>query len=115
MAYYRIEFLTREANNGWYTHLPVCYQVTTDLKQASEWFDLAVKNLSRQYGNTFESVDRDMKKKDLRALTGLSSSTIAKMTKNETVSTDVLVKICAALNCEITDIMDIIETTEENK
>lgn len=62
MAYYRIEFLTREANKGWYTHLPVCYQVTTDLKQASEWFDLAVKNLSRQYGNTFESVDRDMKK-----------------------------------------------------
>ncbi len=35
-------------------------------------------------------IDRDMKKKDLRMLTRLSSSTIAKMTKNEPVSTDVI-------------------------
>ena len=53
-------------------------------------------------------IDRDMKKKDLRALTGLSSSTIAKMTKNETVSTDVLVKICGVLDCTMNDIMEII-------
>ena len=50
-------------------------------------------------------IDRDMKKKDLRELTKLSSSTIAKMTKNEPVSTDVLIKICAVLNCDVGDIM----------
>ena len=53
-------------------------------------------------------IDRDMKKKDLRELTKLSSSTIAKMTKNEPVSTDVLIKICAVLNCDVGDIMEIV-------
>ena len=53
-------------------------------------------------------IDRDMKKKDLRMLTGLSSSTIAKITKNEPVSTDVLVKICSVLQCDIGDIMEMI-------
>ena len=56
-------------------------------------------------------IDRDMKKKDLRALTGLSSSTIAKMTKNETVSTDVLVKICGVLGCDVGDIMEVVPRT----
>lgn len=58
-------------------------------------------------------IDRDMKKKDLRALTGLSSSTIAKMTKNEPVSTDVLVKICGVLDCDVGDIMEIIPDKSE--
>lgn len=38
-------------------------------------------------------IERDMKKKDLRMLTGLSSSTVAKLSKNKSVSTDVLAKI----------------------
>ena len=58
-------------------------------------------------------IDKDMKKKDLRALTGLSSSTIAKMTKNETVSTDVLVKICAVLNCDVGDIMEFVPNDKQ--
>ena len=58
-------------------------------------------------------IDRDMKKKDLRELTKLSSSTIAKMTKNEPVSTDVLIKICAVLNCDIGDIMEIVPDSKE--
>ena len=52
-------------------------------------------------------IDRDMKKKDLRAITGLSSSTMAKISKNESVSTDVLIRICEALRVNIGDIMDI--------
>ena len=60
-------------------------------------------------------IDRDMKKKDLRELTGLSSSTIAKMSKNETVSTDVLIKICAVLNCDIGDIMEIIPQLDKGE
>ena len=49
-----------------------------------------------------------MKKKDLRALTGLSSATIARMTKNENVNTEVLLKICAVLRCDIGDIIEFI-------
>ena len=58
-------------------------------------------------------IDRDMKKKDLRELTKLSSSTIAKMTKNEPVSTDVLIKICTVLNCDVGDIMEIVPDSKE--
>ena len=58
-------------------------------------------------------IDRDMKKKDLRMLTGLSSSTIAKITKNEPVSTEVLVKICSVLQCDIGDIMEMIPEDKE--
>ena len=53
-------------------------------------------------------IDKNMKKKDLRMLTGLSSSTIAKMTKNESVNTEVLVKVCTVLGCDIGDIMEVI-------
>ncbi len=54
-------------------------------------------------------IDKDMKKKDLRAATGLSTTTLAKLGKNENVSTDILVKICTALECDIGDIMEVVE------
>ena len=53
-------------------------------------------------------IDRDMKKKDLVALSGISQSSITKMGKNENVNTDVLVRICRALNCDIGDIAEIV-------
>ena len=53
-------------------------------------------------------IDRDMYKKDLRAATGLSTNAIAKLGKNEDVSTEVLRKICKALNCEVSDIMEFV-------
>jgi DNA-binding Xre family transcriptional regulator len=53
-------------------------------------------------------IDRDLKKQDLRKMTGISTSSIAKLSKGENVNTDMLVKICTALNCNISDIMDII-------
>jgi len=52
-------------------------------------------------------IDRDMKKKDLRKVAGISTSSMAKLGKNENVTTDVLVKICKALKCDISDIMEI--------
>ena len=52
-------------------------------------------------------IDRDMKKKDLREAAGISTSSMAKLGKNENVTTDVLVKICKALKCDISDIMEI--------
>ena len=53
-------------------------------------------------------IDRDMKKKDLMALAGVSQSSITKMGYNDNVNTEVLVKICLALNCDIGDIAEII-------
>lgn len=53
-------------------------------------------------------IDRDMKKKDLCAAAGVSHASIAKLGKNGNVTTDVLVKICTALNCDIGDIMELV-------
>lgn len=53
-------------------------------------------------------IDRDMKKKDLCAKAGISSASITKMGKNGHVTTEILLKICTALNCRIEDIMEIV-------
>lgn len=60
-------------------------------------------------------IDRDMNKRDLCQLAGISSASVAKLTKGENVQTDVLVKICTALNCGIEDIMEILPEQEETK
>lgn len=52
-------------------------------------------------------IDRDMKKKDLQKISGVSSSSIAKLGRNETVTTEVLEKICIALNCDFGDIVEV--------
>lgn len=62
-------------------------------------------------------IDKDMKKQDLQATAHLSSSTIAKLTHSENVSTAILLKICSALNCDVADIMEVVPsegTTAEN-
>ena len=53
-------------------------------------------------------IDRDMKKKDLMALAGVSQSSITKMGHNDNVNTEVLVRICLALNCDLGDIAEIV-------
>ena len=53
-------------------------------------------------------IDREMKKKDLMAISGVSQSSVTKMGKNENVNTEVLVRICLALNCDIGDIAEIV-------
>lgn len=53
-------------------------------------------------------IDKDIKKKDLSAIAGISSATITKMGKGGHVTTEVLLKICTALNCGIDDIVEII-------
>ena len=55
-------------------------------------------------------IDRNMKKKELAECAGLSFATITKMGKEGAiVTTDVLVKICVALNCDIGDIVEIVD------
>ncbi len=57
-------------------------------------------------------IDRDMKKKDLSEMSGVSSTSLAKMGRNENVNTDNLVRICEALNCELSDIAEIVSDDE---
>ncbi len=54
-------------------------------------------------------IDRDMKKKDLMAISGVSQSSVTKMGKNENVNTEVLARICLALHCDIGDIAQIVQ------
>ena len=58
-------------------------------------------------------IDKDMKKKDLQSAAGISWASVTKLSKGETVSMEVLIKICKTLECNIGDIMDLIP--EENK
>ena len=52
-------------------------------------------------------IDKEMNKTELRLAIGASSATIARLTRNEVVSMDLLMRICDKLNCNIGDIMDI--------
>ena len=49
-----------------------------------------------------------MKKSDLRKCAKISSSTLAKLTNDENVTTDVLARICNELKCDVSDIMEFI-------
>lgn len=51
-------------------------------------------------------IDRGMKKKDLQQASGVSAASIAKLGRNGNVTTEVLLKICIALNCDINEIME---------
>lgn len=57
-------------------------------------------------------IDKDMKKKDLCAKAGISTASVTKMGKGGHVTTEVLMKICTALDCTLDDIMEIIVDTE---
>lgn len=53
-------------------------------------------------------IDKKMKKSDLRRNAQISSSTLAKLTNDKNVTTDVLVKICNELKCDVSDIMEFV-------
>ena len=60
-------------------------------------------------------IDRDMKKKDLMAISGISQSSVTKMGRNENVNTEVLVRVYLALNCDIGDVAEIILPESEQE
>ena len=60
-------------------------------------------------------IDKDMMKKDLQQQAGVSGATITKMSKGETVSTEVLMKICQVLDCNVGDIIDFVNDEDEVK
>lgn len=60
-------------------------------------------------------LDKGMTKEDLRQAIGASSSTIAKMSKNENVSLDIIDKICDILNCNMEDIIERVANTKDDE
>ena len=54
-------------------------------------------------------IDKNMNKHDLKELAGVSSASIAKLGKGDNITTDVLIKICEALNCHLEDIMESVD------
>ena len=58
-------------------------------------------------------IDKNMKKKDLRLATGITTTALAKLGRNENVSTEILVKICKVLDCDISDIVEIVREDSE--
>ena len=56
-------------------------------------------------------IDKEMSRTQMRLKAGISTKALAKLGKNESVNIDILIKICATLDCDITDIMEIVSTT----
>ena len=56
-------------------------------------------------------IDKEMSRTQMRLKAGISTKALAKLGKNESVNIDILIKICAALDCDITDIMEIVSIT----
>ena len=54
-------------------------------------------------------IDRNMNKSELRELTGIGTNTLAKLSKNQVVSMDVLLKVCDKLDCDISDICEFVK------
>ena len=59
-------------------------------------------------------IDLEMSRTEMRLKAGISTKQLAKLGKNENVNTEILVKICQSLRCNVDEIMDIVEQKEEN-
>ena len=58
-------------------------------------------------------IDKNMNKTELRMASGITTTALAKLGRNENVNTEVLVKICKTLDCKIEDIMEMVPDEEE--
>ena len=54
-------------------------------------------------------IDRNLNKSELRNLTGIGTNTLAKLSKNQLVSMEVILKICSRLDCDISDICEFVK------
>ena len=77
----------------------------------NEFYD----NLDCDKEQFIRQLQKDMKKQDLQEAAHLSSSTVAKLTHSENVSTAILLKICSTLHCDVSDIMEIVEDDSKEK
>ena len=80
----------------------LCYYINVQKKELN---DMIVS-----YNKLFKLlIDKNMKKTELAKATGIGQNTLAKLSKNQNVSMDVLARICEVLNCNIGDIVDFVE------
>ena len=54
-------------------------------------------------------IDKNMKKKDLRLATGMSTTALAKLGRNEHINTEILTRICEVLDCDLSDIIELVK------
>jgi DNA (cytosine-5)-methyltransferase 1 len=67
--------------------------------------------MSVSYNNLWKLlVDKNMNKTELKRCTGMGSTTLSKLSKNQVVSMEVIIKICDALQCDVGDIMTVSRT-----
>lgn len=59
-------------------------------------------------------IDKNMNKQDLKNATGISSASIAKLGRGDNITTDVLLKICEALDCDLEDIIETVRGNEKS-
>ena len=59
-------------------------------------------------------IDLEMSRTEMRIKAGISTKQLAKLGKNENVNTEVIVKICEALGCNVDEIMDVVERKEDS-
>lgn len=75
-----------------------------------------VSNMAISYKKLWKLlIDKDLKKKDLQHLAGISSASITKLGKNENVNTAILQRICKALECDFADIMEMTDNTKTER
>lgn len=60
-------------------------------------------------------IDKNMKRQDLKEVSGISTASIAKLGKGDNITTAVLLKICNALDCDLSDIMELVEEPSETE
>ena len=75
-----------------------------------DYIDREVTKMAVSYKKLWKLlIDKDMMKKELAQKANVSNYTLAKMNKGENVTTDVLVRICKALECNLDDIMELVD------
>ena len=60
-------------------------------------------------------IDKNMMKKDLHAMTGVSTTMMSRLSKDEDVSTEIMSKICSVLNCDVGEIMEVVPDKKEEQ
>ena len=60
-------------------------------------------------------IDRELKKKDLQRMSGVSAASITKMGRGENINTEIINRICIALNCDVGDIMEIVNKFPQDR
>lgn len=84
------------------------FEYYDDNLEHSIWLGLMYSRLS--YNKLFKLlIDRGINKKTLREMSGISATSVAKLGKGGNVNTDVLLRICGALKCDVGDIMEFID------